>query len=335
MTRRRRIVLLLVLVLLIWTYHNRSLLMRPKVAMAIAVVELTGNSEFAWEHWGAATAISLKYLFNNIDPFKDRDICLSMLHSHSYHIRATALNIITEHLSGKVASDDPLYVTIVDLAQNDSNDKVRSIAIYALGMFQNEDVCDVLIRMYTSDNGSFSGDLAGSLKSLNCPNVAELLKPRAPREVSVLMKIVEAAYPGGIRKDYTHEQQNAEDELASVAETQFDEFLPYLESPNPGIRRLTMSFLSGTKKRDAFEPIVKVLHTDPIMEVRYSAVINLGILGDKRACPILAQVLKQKSFGVTLPDNPYSIDVYGIHNQTSMIMSELHCFSENSKHVKK
>jgi len=276
------------------------------------------------------------------DVWEDRESFVVLLKHKSFFVRHMAAKAVSGSIRKRqyvVPENDPFQELLLDLALSDPVVEVRTDAIEGLGELHANAACGTLVSLLDSplpgspkamssdkDMSGYRTALYLATKHLACPGTENFFKQPGYMDLKQIIEVYAKADPAKFFGDQTREEERADESLNHMDPVEnFDEFLAYINHPSPVVRNRMAQSLVESKNPEALGPLLRIIESDPVIQVRDITIRALRRFGDKRACPTLRRLMKYKGLGENIPNTKNPVTPEKIHRNIEATMDKLEC----------
>lgn len=310
----------------------------PKIAEAVRTREIIKDDPTAVEE---LTEIILFIIEQDV--WDNRDSYLAMMRHHDYFIRGVAVKSVSESTrrrDWKVPEDDPFGKVLLELVVNDPAMEVREEAVYALRNIKATSACGTLVQLRfadppgnpkimnpVTDRESYRWALSSVIEEMKCPGVVINRIEEVSLNLKEIIEIYAKADPSKFfGPDRTNDEWRADKYFNKLDPNQhLDEILRYLNHQNPVVRIRMAQALAESNKREALKPLIKMMESDPVIDVRETAIKSIGKLGERHVCHALEGLLGRTEFGSNFTNTRHYLTAEDIHKEILLTMQKLDC----------
>ncbi|MDK3162321.1 HEAT repeat domain-containing protein [Kamptonema cortianum] len=237
------------------------------------------------------------------DPeYRDRDpVLVDALKHPDAVVRITAAKTLSS------VKDTTSVKPLIGLLK-DSDRDVRRAAANALGELREKSAVKPLIELLADDSWFVRGEAAQSLGKIAEPSAAEpLMKllgdPDAyvRENAAISIRLVSTESNRGIFEKALNSPDALTKLTAARALAQFKSepaevvLIGATTDENPQFRRMAVDSLAEMNSEKGLVRIREMAQKDPDLEVRYLAILAIGLYGDKGSAPLLEEIIKNQN----------------------------------------
>ncbi|MDZ4743658.1 MAG: HEAT repeat domain-containing protein [Verrucomicrobiota bacterium] len=219
-------------------------------------------------------------------------------------------NPVVRNAAAKALSSakDPNSLKPLVALLKDPDKDVRRAAANALGEIREKQAVNALIEVLGDESWFVRGEAAQSLGKIGDPKAAEALikllsdKDSYVREnASISLRLLgsnenKAVFQKALSSDDKLTRMTAAQALANLKDSQAEAILiEFTKDPDADYRRFAVDGLAEMKSGPGLPRIREMAKSDPAPEVRYIALLAIGLYGDKDSVSLLEEIIKNQN----------------------------------------